>query len=161
MPRSTRPGPKRGRRSSRRVKTRPTRPARAKGRGLPTEAPIRPGDDRSELILDIFATRARSSEARLAVELAQLEYALPRLKQMWTHLSRQTVGGIGLRGPGETQLEVDRRTRTAVPYAQTSVHVLPSSDVSNRNAMIASAPFDCASSITRSVACWRATFLLR
>lgn len=64
--------------------------------------------DRSELILDIFATRARSAEARLQVELAQLEYALPRLRKMWTHLSRIT-GGIGLRGPGETQLEVDRR----------------------------------------------------
>ena len=68
--------------------------------------------DRSELILDIFATRARTAEARLQVELAQLEYSLPRLKQMWTHLSRQTGGGIGLRGPGETQLEVDRRLVT-------------------------------------------------
>ncbi|MCX7699677.1 MAG: GTPase HflX, partial [Gemmataceae bacterium] len=65
--------------------------------------------DRSELILDIFATRARTHEARLQVELAQLEYSLPRLRNMWTHLSRQTGGGIGLRGPGETQLEVDRR----------------------------------------------------
>jgi GTP-binding protein HflX len=65
--------------------------------------------DRSELILDIFATRARTAEARLQVELAQLEYTLPRLKRMWTHLSRQGEGGIGLRGPGETQLEVDRR----------------------------------------------------
>jgi GTPase len=65
--------------------------------------------DRSELILDIFATRARTAEARLAVELAQLEYSLPRLKQMWSHLSRQAGGGIGLRGPGETQLEEDRR----------------------------------------------------
>ncbi len=65
--------------------------------------------DRSELILDIFATRARSPEAKLQVELAQLEYSLPRLKQMWTHLSRQKGGGIGLRGPGETQLEEDRR----------------------------------------------------
>ena len=64
--------------------------------------------DRAELILDIFATRARSSEARMQVELAQLEYMLPRLTRMWTHLSRQT-GGIGTRGPGETQLEVDRR----------------------------------------------------
>jgi GTP-binding protein HflX len=64
--------------------------------------------DRSELILDIFATRARTTEARLQVELAQLEYALPRLKRMWTHLSRFS-GGIGLRGPGETQLEEDRR----------------------------------------------------
>jgi GTP-binding protein HflX len=81
--------------------------------------------DRSELILDIFATRARTSEAKLQVELAQLEYALPRLRQMWTHLSRFVAGaggamgagaygtggsiGIGTRGPGETQLETDRR----------------------------------------------------
>ena len=64
--------------------------------------------DRSELILDIFATRARTIESRLQVELAQLEYALPRLRTMWTHLSRYK-GGIGLRGPGETQLEEDRR----------------------------------------------------
>ncbi|MEZ6143307.1 MAG: GTPase HflX [Zavarzinella sp.] len=64
--------------------------------------------DRSELILDIFASRARSPEAKLQVELAQLEYSLPRLKQMWTHLSRYS-GGIGMRGPGETQLEEDRR----------------------------------------------------
>jgi len=64
--------------------------------------------DRSELILDIFARRARSREAKLQVELAQLEYLLPRLKRMWTHLSR-IRGGIGLRGPGETQLETDRR----------------------------------------------------
>src|SRR5437660_676648 len=64
--------------------------------------------DRSELILDIFATRARSAEARLQVELAQLEYALPRLRRLWTHLSRYS-GGIGVRGPGETQLEEDRR----------------------------------------------------
>ena len=65
--------------------------------------------DRSELILDIFATRAQTVESRLQVELAQLEYSLPRLKQMWTHLSRQKGGGIGLRGPGETQLVSDRR----------------------------------------------------
>ncbi|MDH3207396.1 MAG: GTPase HflX [Gemmatimonadota bacterium] len=64
--------------------------------------------DRSELILDIFATRARSKEARMQVELAQLEYLLPRLRRMWNHLSR-IRGGIGLRGPGETQLETDRR----------------------------------------------------
>ncbi|HUP20521.1 MAG TPA: GTPase HflX [Gemmatimonadota bacterium] len=64
--------------------------------------------DRSELILDIFAERARSREAKLQVELAQLQYLLPRLRRMWTHLSR-IRGGIGLRGPGETQLEVDRR----------------------------------------------------
>ncbi|MDR1479317.1 MAG: GTPase HflX [Planctomycetaceae bacterium] len=65
--------------------------------------------DRTELILDIFASRARTNEAKLAVELAQLEYLLPRLKKMWTHLERQGVGGVGLRGPGEKQLEVDRR----------------------------------------------------
>jgi GTP-binding protein HflX len=64
--------------------------------------------DRTELILDIFAGRAQTNQARLAVELAQLEYAMPRLKRMWTHLSRQKKG-VGLRGPGETQLEEDRR----------------------------------------------------
>src|SRR6476660_2434592 len=64
--------------------------------------------DRAELILDIFATRARTSEAKLQVELAQLEYMLPRLTRMWTHLEK-TRGGIGMRGPGETQLETDRR----------------------------------------------------
>ncbi|MEL6896971.1 MAG: GTPase HflX, partial [Planctomycetota bacterium] len=64
--------------------------------------------DRTELILDIFAAGARTHEARLAVELAQLEYSLPRLKRMWTHLSRQKMG-VGMRGPGEKQLEVDRR----------------------------------------------------
>lgn len=64
--------------------------------------------DRTELILDIFASNAKTYESRLAVELAQLEYSLPRLKRMWTHLSR-IKNGIGMRGPGEKQLEVDRR----------------------------------------------------
>lgn len=64
--------------------------------------------DRTELILDIFASHAQTYEARLAVELAQLEYSLPRLKRMWTHLSRLKMG-VGMRGPGEKQLEVDRR----------------------------------------------------
>ena len=64
--------------------------------------------DRAELILDIFAVRARSSEAKMQVELAQLEYTLPRLTRMWTHLEKFR-GGIGVRGPGETQLETDRR----------------------------------------------------
>ena len=64
--------------------------------------------DRAELILDIFATRARSAEAKMQVELAQLEYMLPRLTRMWTHLEKFR-GGIGVRGPGETQLETDRR----------------------------------------------------
>jgi GTP-binding protein HflX len=64
--------------------------------------------DRTEIILDIFSTRARTHESRLAVELAQLEYSLPRLKRMWTHLSR-IKAGVGMRGPGEKQLETDRR----------------------------------------------------
>jgi GTP-binding protein HflX len=65
--------------------------------------------DRTALILDIFAKRAITHEGRLQVELAQLVYRLPRLTRMWTHLERQGVGGVGLRGPGETQLETDRR----------------------------------------------------
>jgi len=64
--------------------------------------------DRAELILDIFAVRARTAEAKMQVELAQLEYMLPRLTRMWTHLEKFR-GGIGMRGPGETQLETDRR----------------------------------------------------
>jgi GTP-binding protein HflX len=64
--------------------------------------------DRPELILDIFARHARTRQARLQVELAQLQYLLPRLTRMWKHLERQ-AGGIGTRGPGETQLETDRR----------------------------------------------------
>lgn len=72
--------------------------------------------DRTALILDIFALHAHTSDGKLQVELAQLEYRLPRLTRMWTHLARQAGGraggmggGVGLRGPGETQLEVDRR----------------------------------------------------
>lgn len=69
--------------------------------------------DRSELILDIFAARATTHEAKIQVELAQLEYTLPRLRAMWSHLERITggagLGGIGTRGPGEQQLEIDRR----------------------------------------------------
>ena len=64
--------------------------------------------DRSTLILDIFAKRAQTSQAKTQVELAQLQYMLPRLTRMWTHLERQK-GGIGMRGPGETQIETDRR----------------------------------------------------
>lgn len=64
--------------------------------------------DRSGVILDIFASRARTVEARTQVELAQMEYLLPRLTRMWTHLSKQ-FGGIGTKGPGETQIETDRR----------------------------------------------------
>jgi len=64
--------------------------------------------DRSNLILDIFASRAKTAQARTQVELAQYQYLLPRLTRMWTHLERQK-GGIGMRGPGETQIETDRR----------------------------------------------------
>jgi GTP-binding protein HflX len=64
--------------------------------------------DRSNLILDIFASRAQTAQARTQVELAQYQYLLPRLTRMWTHLERQK-GGIGMRGPGETQIETDRR----------------------------------------------------
>lgn len=64
--------------------------------------------DRTELILDIFARHAKTTQSKIQVELAQLEYSLPRLKHFWQHLERQ-AGGIGARGPGETQLEVDRR----------------------------------------------------
>ncbi len=64
--------------------------------------------DRTQLILDIFAQHARTREGRLQIELAQLQYLLPRLRRMWTHLERQK-GGIGLRGPGEQQIELDRR----------------------------------------------------
>ena len=78
--------------------------------------------DRSELILDIFATRAKTRQAKLQVELAQLEYTYPRLVRMWSHLdtvagaggatAAGAVGGIGTRGPGEQQLEIDRRLVT-------------------------------------------------
>ena len=64
--------------------------------------------DRTSLILDIFAARAKTANARMQVELAQYQYLLPRLTRMWTHLERQR-GGIGMRGPGETQIETDRR----------------------------------------------------
>jgi len=64
--------------------------------------------DRTELILDIFATHAKTKQSRIQVELAQLEYSYTKLKRMWKHLSR-IQGGIGFRGPGETQIETDRR----------------------------------------------------
>lgn len=68
--------------------------------------------DRSNLILDIFATRAQTAHARTQVELAQYQYLLPRLTRMWTHLDRQKGGGAGMRGPGETQIETDKRIIT-------------------------------------------------
>jgi GTP-binding protein HflX len=79
----------------------------AQGRNLERAFEVRVLD-RTQLILDIFAQRAQTKEGFLQVELAQLQYLLPRLRRMWTHLERQK-GGIGLRGPGETQLEMDRR----------------------------------------------------
>lgn len=80
--------------------------------------------DRPILILDIFATRARSAAARLQVELAQLEYTLPRLTGAWVHFSRQ-YGGIGAKGPGETQLEIDRRqVRTRISHLKSRLKKL-------------------------------------
>ena len=80
--------------------------APAQGRNLESEFKCRV-IDRTELILDIFARRAQTKQAKMQVELAQLRYQLPRLKRMWSHLERQG-GSIGLRGPGETQLEIDK-----------------------------------------------------
>jgi GTP-binding protein HflX len=75
--------------------------------------------DRSGIILDIFASRARTSEAKTQVELAQLQYMLPRLTRQWTHLSKQ-YGGVGTKGPGETQIETDRRAiRTKISHLRT------------------------------------------
>jgi GTP-binding protein HflX len=79
----------------------------SQGRNLEKDLGLRVVD-RTELILDIFATRAQSKQAKLQVELAQLEYMRTRLQRMWTHLER-TEGAVGSRGPGETQLETDRR----------------------------------------------------
>ncbi len=85
--------------------------------------------DRTELILDIFALRARTAEAHMQVELAQLQYMRPRLKRMWNHLSR-IQGGIGMRGPGETQLETDRRLmdRRIARLGQELEHIARSRD---------------------------------
>ncbi|MBI5473990.1 MAG: GTPase HflX, partial [Ignavibacteriae bacterium] len=78
--------------------------------------------DRSGIILDIFASRARTSEAKTQVELAQLQYMLPRLTRQWTHLSKQ-FGGIGTKGPGETQIETDRRAiRTRISHLRTKLN---------------------------------------
>lgn len=77
--------------------------------------------DRSGIILDIFASRARTSEAKTQVELAQLQYMLPRLTRQWTHLSKQ-FGGIGTKGPGETQIETDRRLiRTRISHLRSKI----------------------------------------
>lgn len=88
--------------------------------------------DRSALILDIFAAHARSREARTQVELAQLNYYLPRLSRQWTHLSRQ-VGGIGTKGPGETQLETDRRLiRTRIAHLKRDLEKIKSASATQR-----------------------------
>ncbi len=86
----------------------------------------RPVMDRTELIIEVFAQRAQTREARLQVELAKVKYQLPRLKRMWTHLSRQTAGGGGagayLRGAGELQIEIDRRLlKTRVQQLQSEI----------------------------------------
>jgi GTPase len=88
--------------------------------------------DRSGLILDIFATRAKSSEAKTQVELAQLEYLLPRLTRQWTHLSKQ-FGGIGTKGPGETQIETDRRLiRTRIGHLKEKLDRISQQRVTQR-----------------------------
>jgi GTP-binding protein HflX len=91
--------------------------------------------DRSGLILDIFAAHARTKEAKTQVELAQLEYFLPRLTRQWSHLSRQ-VGGIGTKGPGETQLETDRRLiRSRIDYLKNSLkNIINQKTVQRKNA---------------------------
>jgi len=96
--------------------------------------------DRSELILDIFAARARTHEAKLQVELAQLEYTYPRLRAMWSHLERIAGGapqGIGTRGPGEQQLEIDRRIvqrkKAELKREIARVQSRKSREVANRN----------------------------
>ena len=97
--------------------------------------------DRSELILDIFANRATTHQARLQVELAQLEYTYPRLRAMWSHLERIVgsggIGGVGTRGPGEQQLEIDRRLvqkrRTQLRRELAEIQARKSREVSSRN----------------------------
>lgn len=95
--------------------------------------------DRTNLILDIFAQRAKTSYARTQVELAQCEYLLPRLKGMWTHLERQK-GGIGMRGPGETEIETDRRiVREKIALLKTKIKKIDkqmSIQRGNRGAMV-------------------------
>jgi GTPase len=88
--------------------------------------------DRSGLILDIFASRAKTNEAKTQVELAQLEYLLPRLTRQWTHLSKQ-LGGIGTKGPGETQIETDRRlVRTRISHLKEKLERISQQRVTQR-----------------------------
>ena len=95
--------------------------------------------DRSNLILDIFASRARTAHSKVQVELAQYQYLLPRLTRMWTHLERQK-GGIGMRGPGETQIETDRRIIgqkiTALKDKLAKIDRQKSAQRNNRGAMV-------------------------
>ena len=95
--------------------------------------------DRSNLILDIFASRARTAHSKVQVELAQYQYLLPRLTRMWTHLERQK-GGIGMRGPGETQIETDRRIIgqkiTALKEKLAKIDRQKSAQRNNRGAMV-------------------------
>lgn len=89
--------------------------------------------DRSGLILDIFASRAKSREAKTQVELAQLQYLLPRLTRAWTHLSKQ-YGGIGTKGPGETQIETDRRIiRTRISHLKENLLKIESQRITQSN----------------------------
>jgi GTP-binding protein HflX len=88
--------------------------------------------DRSGIILDIFAERAKSNEAKTQVELAQLQYMLPRLTRMWTHLSKQ-YGGIGTKGPGETQIETDRRMiRTRIEHLKNKLEQIDKQNTQKR-----------------------------
>ena len=88
--------------------------------------------DRTNLILDIFAKRAQSAQAKTQVELAQCEYLLPRLTKMWTHLSRQK-GGIGMKGPGEKEIETDRRIiRTKINLLKDKLEIIDRQNVTRR-----------------------------
>jgi GTP-binding protein HflX len=88
--------------------------------------------DRNNLILDIFASRAQSAQAKTQVDLAQMEYLLPRLTRMWTHLSRQK-GGIGMKGPGEKEIETDRRiVRTRIKQLKEKLEVIDRQNITRR-----------------------------
>lgn len=88
--------------------------------------------DRNNLILDIFASRAQTAQAKTQVELAQMEYLLPRLTRMWTHLSRQK-GGIGMKGPGEKEIETDRRiVRTRIKLLKEKLEIIDRQNVTRR-----------------------------
>ena len=89
--------------------------------------------DRSGVILDIFASRAKTQEAMTQVELAQLQYLLPRLTRQWTHLSKQ-YGGVGTKGPGETQIETDRRAiRTRISHLKKKLDEIRSNIIKINN----------------------------